>query len=54
MQIVHVGWCDLGNGVRLLLQFSTTLIIPVSMCYYSELRIIITSYSGVQILLTKV
>lgn len=31
----------------------TTLINPISVCYYSELRSAITSYSGVQILQTK-
>ena len=31
-----------------------TLIIPISACYYLELHSAITSYSGVQFLLTKV
>jgi len=33
---------------------NTTLVIPISVCYASELRSIITSYSGVHILLRKV
>ena len=31
----------------------TTLIIPISACYYAELRIAIMSYSGVQFLLIE-
>ena len=35
MEIVHVGWYGLGNGVGLLLQFSTTLIIPATILSYT-------------------
>src|ERR1700738_4887847 len=44
----HVQTHDMEQGYE-----TSTLIIPISACYYLELRNAITSYSGVQFILTK-
>jgi hypothetical protein len=48
---IHLHWVSVALNFQSFL--GTTLVIPISACYYSELCRAIMSYSGVQFSLTK-